>query len=120
MLHLSQMLREGGVRVQVATQRATGCSVLICARCCDYIIVPAGAPRARRSCADSKLSRIVHSSILIYINAILVSSPQVLREHGVRVLTVREILAYNVDTNMSARVDLEVGPGACVLAWGVY
>lgn len=31
----------------------------------------------------------------------------VLREHGVRVLTVREILAYNVDTNMSARVDLE-------------
>lgn len=38
-----------------------------------------------------------------------VPSPQVLREHGVRVLTVREILAYNVDTNMSARVDLEVG-----------
>ncbi len=32
---------------------------------------------------------------------------KVLREHGVRVLTVREILAYNVDTNMSARVDLE-------------
>ncbi|GIL80090.1 hypothetical protein Vretimale_12910 [Volvox reticuliferus] len=32
---------------------------------------------------------------------------KVLREHGVRVLTVREILAHNVDTNMSARVDLE-------------
>ncbi|GFR49721.1 hypothetical protein Agub_g11877 [Astrephomene gubernaculifera] len=32
---------------------------------------------------------------------------KVLREHGVRVLTVREILAHHVDTNMSARVDLE-------------
>ena len=32
---------------------------------------------------------------------------QVLREHGVRVLTVREILAAHTDTNMSARVDLE-------------
>ncbi|KAG2426169.1 hypothetical protein HXX76_013150 [Chlamydomonas incerta] len=31
----------------------------------------------------------------------------VLRAHGVKVLTVREILAHNVDTNMSARVDLE-------------
>jgi hypothetical protein len=30
-----------------------------------------------------------------------------LREHGVRVLTVREILAAHTDTNMSARVDLE-------------
>eukprot|EP00195_Chlamydomonas_chlamydogama_P009440 CAMPEP_0202891208 /NCGR_PEP_ID=MMETSP1392-20130828/1328_1 /ASSEMBLY_ACC=CAM_ASM_000868 /TAXON_ID=225041 /ORGANISM="Chlamydomonas chlamydogama, Strain SAG 11-48b" /LENGTH=467 /DNA_ID=CAMNT_0049574893 /DNA_START=174 /DNA_END=1577 /DNA_ORIENTATION=+ len=30
-----------------------------------------------------------------------------LRSHGVRVLTVREILAYNVDENVSARVDLE-------------
>ncbi|KXZ51615.1 hypothetical protein GPECTOR_12g579 [Gonium pectorale] len=32
---------------------------------------------------------------------------KVLREHGLRVLTVREILAHNIDTNMSARVDLE-------------
>lgn len=32
---------------------------------------------------------------------------QVLRQHGVRVLTVREILAYNVAENISARVDLE-------------
>jgi hypothetical protein len=31
----------------------------------------------------------------------------VLRAHGVKVLTVREILSYNVLTNMSARVDLE-------------
>ena len=30
-----------------------------------------------------------------------------LRAHGVRVLTVRDILAYNVDENVSARVDLE-------------
>ncbi|KAF5833022.1 hypothetical protein DUNSADRAFT_10768 [Dunaliella salina] len=30
-----------------------------------------------------------------------------LRTHGVRVLTVREILAYNVETNIGARVDLE-------------
>uniref|UniRef100_A0A7S0RB30 Arginine deiminase n=1 Tax=Chlamydomonas leiostraca TaxID=1034604 RepID=A0A7S0RB30_9CHLO len=30
-----------------------------------------------------------------------------LRAHGVRVLTVREILAYNVEDNVSARVDLE-------------
>lgn len=32
---------------------------------------------------------------------------QVLRQHGVRVLTVRDILAYNVAENISARVDLE-------------
>ncbi|MEW5307832.1 MAG: hypothetical protein WDW36_010207 [Sanguina aurantia] len=31
----------------------------------------------------------------------------VLRQHGVRVLTVRDILAYNVAENISARVDLE-------------
>lgn len=30
-----------------------------------------------------------------------------LRAHGVRVLTVRDILAYNVEENVSARVDLE-------------
>lgn len=30
-----------------------------------------------------------------------------IRAHGVRVLTVREILAYNVEDNVSARVDLE-------------
>ena len=28
-------------------------------------------------------------------------APQILREHGVKVLTVREILAYNVETNMN-------------------
>jgi hypothetical protein len=33
--------------------------------------------------------------------------PQVLREHGVRVLTVREILAHGVDEHMGARVQLE-------------
>lgn len=32
---------------------------------------------------------------------------QVLREHGVRVLTVREILAHGVDQHMGARVQLE-------------
>eukprot|EP00798_Chlamydomonas_sp_ICE-L_P013898 gene13898-19825_t len=30
-----------------------------------------------------------------------------LREHGVKVLTVREVLSYNVEENISARVDLE-------------
>ena len=30
-----------------------------------------------------------------------------LRAHGVRVITVRDILAYNVEENVSARVDLE-------------
>ncbi|KAL6748381.1 hypothetical protein V8C86DRAFT_2879369 [Haematococcus lacustris] len=30
-----------------------------------------------------------------------------LRAHGLRVLTVREVLSYNVDDNISARVDLE-------------
>ncbi|PNW79619.1 hypothetical protein CHLRE_08g360350v5 [Chlamydomonas reinhardtii] len=33
----------------------------------------------------------------------------VLRAHGVKVLTVREILAHNVDTNMSARVICQMG-----------
>jgi hypothetical protein len=33
--------------------------------------------------------------------------PLQLRAHGVRVLTVRDILAYNVEENVSARVDLE-------------
>ena len=37
----------------------------------------------------------------------IVSACLQLREHGVRVLTVREILAYNVEENISARVDLE-------------
>jgi arginine deiminase len=32
---------------------------------------------------------------------------QVLREHGVRVLTVREILAFGADSHMGARADLE-------------
>uniref|UniRef100_A0A7S0UQV8 Arginine deiminase n=1 Tax=Polytomella parva TaxID=51329 RepID=A0A7S0UQV8_9CHLO len=32
---------------------------------------------------------------------------KVIREHGVKVLTVREILAYNVESTVSARVDLE-------------
>jgi hypothetical protein len=32
---------------------------------------------------------------------------QVLRAHGVRVLTVREILAFGVDEGMGARVELE-------------
>lgn len=32
---------------------------------------------------------------------------RVLREEGVKVLTVRDILAYNIQENMSARVDLE-------------
>jgi arginine deiminase len=31
----------------------------------------------------------------------------VLREHGVKVLTVREILAYGVEDHIGARVDLE-------------
>jgi hypothetical protein len=30
-----------------------------------------------------------------------------LRRHGVKVLTVREILAFDVEENISARVDLE-------------
>ncbi len=38
---------------------------------------------------------------------------EVLRQHDVRVLTVREILAFGVDSNMGARVELEdLGMGA--------
>ena len=41
---------------------------------------------------------------------------QVLREHGVRVLTVREILAYGVDEHIGARVDLEARGAAAAAA----
>lgn len=33
--------------------------------------------------------------------------PQVIREHGIKVLTVRDILAFGVEEHIGARVDLE-------------
>lgn len=44
---------------------------------------------------------------MFYFAALAGIMRQVLRAHGVRVLTVREILAFGVEERMGARVELE-------------